>query len=64
MPAGLKKRKKTGHILYNSAWIVGVDYAHEDAFEADTLLSIHFNSDDEVNKGNVHPNQIMGLIRN
>ena len=34
-------------------------FAREDAFEADKELSINFNSDDEINKGEVLSNQIM-----
>ena len=39
MPKGLKVTNRTGHILYDSAWIAGVDY-DEDEFEDE------FNDDD------------------
>jgi hypothetical protein len=41
MPDGLKIKNKKGNLLYDHAWIAGVDYDHQDTDTEDT------NSNDE-----------------
>jgi len=46
MPKGLKITNRTGHVLYDSAWIVGVDY-DEDEFEDEDPVSESEEEQDE-----------------
>jgi hypothetical protein len=60
MPQGLKIVNKTDTILYNSAWMAGVDYDQ----------AIHNNKDQESqeshenNYDKMHPDVIVGLPQN
>jgi hypothetical protein len=60
MPSGLKIVSKTDAILYDSAWIAGVDINNDDNDDDD-------NDDDEINNDNaiqddeMHPDDIAGL---
>jgi hypothetical protein len=47
MNEGLKILTKSGNIIYDSAWIAGVDY-EEDKNDDDTIVSIN-RDEDEVN---------------
>jgi hypothetical protein len=69
MPNGLKITTKTGHILYDSAWIAGVDYEHEDENNEDyddDYTESEEESDEESEEDEydeMDPNEIADILQ-
>ena len=73
MPSGINISNRTGLILYDSAWISGVDYSedydYENEFENesgdeedDDTESSDFLTEDEYLIGNVDPNKVEDIL--
>jgi len=63
MPKGLKIMNRTGHVLYDSAWIAGVDY-DEDEFEDEDYEpddGNDDNDDDDDQYDEMDPDEIAAL---
>jgi hypothetical protein len=60
MPIGLKIKSKTDSLLYNLAWIAGVDYQDNDQ---NTGNNNENNQDNKENQDKMHPDDIAGLAQ-
>jgi hypothetical protein len=48
MPEGLKIKNKTGNLLYDHAWIAGVDYDHQDTDTDDTNTNVEGSNQSDI----------------
>ena len=53
MPPGLKIENKQGQLLYNSAWLAGVDYDQQQFNDDDDIYDDDFVQPEEDNKNNI-----------
>ena len=61
IPDGLKIETRSGKILFDSAWIAGVDYAEDD--NDDDEISIVSNEDNNEDHDEMDPNEIAEILQ-
>jgi hypothetical protein len=65
MPPGLKITDRTGHILYDSAWLAGVDYEDSDSDDNDSSYEESDIDEDDIDEeddyDHMDPDEIAGL---
>ena len=61
MPSGLKIVSKTNNILYDLAWIAGVDITNEVNDNDNINKTDNVNEAEKINQDKMHPDDIEGL---